>query len=80
MNRNQDTIEYAIRYCMSRHSYAFDDGLMLAEANWDSLSDATKRDVLMGIFNRPVNVKSSRYPRLADAYIAAEIAAPSTRP
>jgi len=31
---DMQTIEYAIRYCMGRSSYAFDDGLDLAERHW----------------------------------------------
>ena len=40
------TIEYAIRYCMTRQSYAFYDGLDLAERHWRTLDDATRSDVL----------------------------------
>jgi len=46
---DMSTIEYAIRYCMSRNSYAFQDGLHLAEQHWSVLSEATKRDVLAAV-------------------------------
>lgn len=47
-----ETIEYAIRYCITRSSYAFDDGLRLAESHWDDLSHATQQDVICALRNR----------------------------
>ena len=38
-------IIYAIRYGLGRSSYAFDDGLALADRYWWLLDDATRRDV-----------------------------------
>ena len=44
-----DVVEYAIRYCMTRRSYAFHDGLALAERYWSELTTATQRDVLEAV-------------------------------
>jgi len=46
MRENRSTVEYAIRYCMSRRSYAYADGMDLAEYHWAHLSKATRDDVL----------------------------------
>jgi hypothetical protein len=63
---DMQTIEYAIRYCVSRNSYAFEDGLNLAEHFWDVLSEATKRDVLYGVrHNEPSDL--TRWPTIAAA-------------
>jgi hypothetical protein len=40
------TVEYAIRYCMGRPSYALEDGFALAETHWRKLSSATRDDVI----------------------------------
>lgn len=68
--READTIEYAIRYCITRESYAFADGLDLAEQHWEHLSNATKRDVGDAwLSNDSVGVISSgkkwRWPQIA---------------
>jgi hypothetical protein len=64
------TIEYAIRYCVGRNSYAFNDGLDLAEQHWAEISGATKRDVLSAIrHNEPSDlvrwptIRAARYPQ-----------------
>ena len=44
-----DVVEYAIRYCMTRDSYAFYDGIALAERYWSDLTTATQRDVLEAV-------------------------------
>lgn len=63
---NMHLIEYAIRYCITRDSYAFDDGLAAASTNWDRLSHATKDDVLVAVHAK--GFESRRYPPIAAAY------------
>ena len=63
---DMQTIEYAIRYCVSRNSYAFEDGLNLAERHWDVLSDATKRDVLYAVRHNML-ADLARWPTIVNA-------------
>lgn len=44
---------WAIRYCISRRTYAFNDGLALAEHHWRDLDDTTRRDVMDAIRSLP---------------------------
>lgn len=61
-----DVIEYAVRYCMSRASYAFVDGLDLAEAHWGELSRATRDDVKAAtrVHGFPMNDARTRWPKI----------------
>ena len=63
---NDHLIEYAVRYCMTRDSYAFDDGLEAAEANWGRLSAATQMDVLVAVHAK--GFARGRFPLIASAY------------
>lgn len=65
-----DTIEYAIRYCIGRNTYAFNDGLNLAETNWAQLSNATRHDVIAAVNIRPLGLGGDnldRWPTIRDA-------------
>jgi hypothetical protein len=61
-----DIAEYAIRYCMSRSTYAFCDGLDLAEHHWRQLSRATRDDVLTAtrVHGFPMNDAPTRWPNI----------------
>ena len=61
-----DVAEYAIRYCMTRQTYAFTDGLDLAEHHWRQLSRATRDDVLTAtrVHGFPMNDAPSRWPNI----------------
>ena len=59
------TIEYAIRYCIGRQSYAFDDGMALANRHWLELSNATRSDVHEAIGKMTVSEVRRRWPNIA---------------
>lgn len=61
----QMVYDYAVRYCLQRRSYAFDDGLVLADRHWPTLTPGTRRDVIDAITVRPDPVELDRYPRIA---------------
>lgn len=61
---DRDVLEYAIRYCMSRNSYAFEDGLDLAEGAWSQLSESTKRDVRYAVRHNALQ-DLARWPTIA---------------
>jgi len=65
-NVNMHLIEYAIRYCITRESYAFEDGLDTAERYWDRLSHATRNDVVVEVIRRRHDVEQ-RWPNIATA-------------
>ena len=47
--KDNTMLAYAVRYCMTRDSYALIDGLELANDNWAVLDEATRRDVLRAL-------------------------------
>ena len=55
--------DWAIRYCLGRSSYAFEDGLSLANEHWDELAISTRGQVLDEVRRRDADL--SRYPRIA---------------
>jgi hypothetical protein len=63
---NIDTIEYAIRYCMTRRTYALIDGFNLAEVHWPQLSKATRSDVVERFQTMDVNTYGP-WPTIAKA-------------
>lgn len=57
--------DYAVRYCITRQSYAFADGLEIANTYWRSLADSTQRDVLEALNDPPYPIDMARYPAIA---------------
>lgn len=64
MKVTPEIAEYAIRYCITRDSYAFEDGLDLAEAFWPLLSPSTRGDLMDAAIERGVEFTNARHPRL----------------
>ena len=62
-------VEYAIRYCITRGSYAYLDGFNLAENEWNAISKATRDDVLTAvhIHGFPSADAESRWPAIWSA-------------
>ena len=56
--------DYAIRYCMTRRTYAFTDGLHLAEQHWWEIARSTQRDVIDEIRNTPQELDLTQYPTI----------------
>lgn len=61
------TVEYAIRYCMTRNSYAFEDGLDLAQRYWNFLTTATRVDVMEACHKRQHNMGGGYWPNIKKA-------------
>lgn len=60
--------DYAVRYCMGRSSYAFGDGLEIAEAHWDELAPSTRLDVIDAVKGWAASqFDAPRYPTIAAA-------------
>lgn len=46
MSADIPVYDYAVRYCLTRHSsYAYDDAFVIADQHWDTLAASTRRDV-----------------------------------
>lgn len=63
----ETTVEYAIRYCMTRDSYAFEDGLDLAQRHWGFLTTATRVDVMEACRKREHNMNGGYWPDIKKA-------------
>jgi len=46
MKVHEDVLFWAFRYCLSRETYAKDDGIAAVIHNWNNITEATRRKIL----------------------------------
>jgi hypothetical protein len=67
-------VDYAVRYCLSRQSYALIDGLELAEKWWEMLAASTRNDVVVALTSRPDELQQlGRWPTIEAAVRTGEL-------